>query len=304
MPHWSYFVSIAMPDPKSKARVDRLLRGEFRPDGLTGLFLYARDHSDGRETVVDTGNFVAHHDERDRGIITRATREWFAVVRYHMSRFRPDGVHPFNAKMMPSATQDYFKIAVNRLDAKLIREATGLQRAKAYAMMQKIASRLLRNSDGTWALPTDLSKSDFDLVNCVCSYVVVKPAFTPERICDDFLATLRSNALISKEDERSHAKSLRTLVQLYAIAAMHHCIVQVGEGSTVQLKARPEPIVKQIHVNARVPLPDAERNNVVLSASIFTAELDPAVHCQEELAAAQNWDFEIEPSPDKRLSRL
>jgi hypothetical protein len=74
-----------MPDPKSKARVDRLLRGEFRPDDLTGLFLYARDHSDGRETVVDTGNFVANHDERYIGIITRSPREWFAVVRYHMS---------------------------------------------------------------------------------------------------------------------------------------------------------------------------------------------------------------------------
>jgi hypothetical protein len=223
------FVSIAMPDPKSKARVDRLLRGEFRPDDLTGLFLYARDHSDGRETIVDIGDFVAHHDKRDRGIITRSTREWFAVVRYHMSRFRPNGVHPFDSKRMPTATQDFFKIAVNRLNAKLIRQVTGLHRVKAYEMMQSLAARLVYNSDGTWALPSDVSQSEFDLINCVSKSIVVKPAFSPGRICDDFLATLRSNALISKEDERRYADSMCTLIQLYAIAAMQLCTTALSK---------------------------------------------------------------------------
>jgi hypothetical protein len=205
---------------------------------------------------------------------------------------------------MPSATQDFFKIAVNRLDAKLIRQVTGLRRVKAYEMMQSLAARLVCNSDRTWALPSDLSKSEFDLINCVSKYTVVKPAFSPGRICDDFLATLRSNALISKEDERRHADSMRTLIQLYAIAAMHHCIVQIGEGSSVQLKARPKPSLKQIQVNAPVPFPDPEMSNIASSTAMFAAELDPAAHCQEELAATQEWDFEIELAPDKRLSRL
>jgi hypothetical protein len=77
-----------MPDPKSRARVQRLLSGTFRPDDLTGLFLYARDHCDGRESVAEIGHFVAHHNERDRGIVTRSTRDWFAMARFHMPRFQ------------------------------------------------------------------------------------------------------------------------------------------------------------------------------------------------------------------------
>jgi hypothetical protein len=57
-----------MGDPKSRARVQRLLSGDFCPDDLTGLFLYARDHCDGREPVAEIGHFVAHHSERDMGI--------------------------------------------------------------------------------------------------------------------------------------------------------------------------------------------------------------------------------------------
>jgi hypothetical protein len=83
---------------------------------------------------------------------------------------------------------------------------------------------------------------------------------------------------------------------------MHHCIVQIGEGSSVQLKARPS--LKQIQVNAPVPFPAPEMSNITSSAAMFAAELDPAAHCQEELAATQEWDFEIELAPDKRLSRL
>jgi hypothetical protein len=103
-------------DAKSKARVGRLLYGDFRPDDLTGLFLYARDHCDGRETITDIGAFVAHHNE---GIVTRSTREWFAVARYHASSLGPHG-KSLDCKKMPPATRDYFQIATNRIAAKLI----------------------------------------------------------------------------------------------------------------------------------------------------------------------------------------
>jgi hypothetical protein len=217
-----------MPDPKSKARVERLVHGDFHTEDLSQLFLYARDHCDGRESVVDIGDFIAHHSERDRGIITRSTQEWFVVARFHMSRLRPDGVHPFDVTRMPAATQDYFKIAVSHMDAKDIREKSKLRRAKAYEIMQDIVSRLVRNSDGTWKLPP-LTKTERDLVQCVSSMMMVKPAFSAARLYDDFIATLKSNGLISKEDERSHRDMLRAVVQLYAVAAMHHCIVQVGD---------------------------------------------------------------------------
>jgi hypothetical protein len=38
---------------------------------------------------------------------------------------------------------------------------------------------------------------------------------------------------------RDHKGKLKTLVQLYAVAAMHNCIVQIGDGTTVQLRGNP-----------------------------------------------------------------
>ncbi len=293
-----------MPDPKSRARVERLLRSEFRPDDLTGLFLYARDHCDGREPVADIGHFVAHHNERDRGIITRSTREWFAIARYHMSRFRPGGPHPLDANKLPPAAQHYFEIAVNRIDAKLIRDKTGLRRPDAHRFMLDLAGRLTRNSDETWALPKDCTSTELRLVECVSSVIVVRPAFEAGRLCDDFLATLKSNGLITHKEIRLHKDALKTLVQLYAVAAMHNCVVQIGDGTTVQLRSSPSMGDKQINVLADVREAIPGYPNVAITSSIFTAHTDPIVHCHPDLLTGSAWNFEIEVSPDKRLAPL
>ncbi len=292
-----------MGDPKSSARVQRLLCGDFRPDDLTGLFLYARDHCDGREPVAEIGHFVAHHSERDKGIVTRSTREWFAVARYHISRFGPAG-KPLVFDKMPPATRDYFKTAVNRIDAKLVREKTGMRRAEAHELMDDVVERVTQNDDGTWALPNDLTQAEISLIECVSSLIVVKPAFEADRLCDDFIATLKSNGLITKAEISKHREAVHTLVQLYAVATMHNCIVQIGDGTTTKLKARPEPDAKQIMVNAAVPDAVPNQPGIFVSSSIFTANVDPEVHCHPDLLTSLDWNQEIEVAPDKRLSPM
>jgi hypothetical protein len=287
-----------MPDPKSRARVERLLCGPFRPDDLTQLFLYARDHCDGREPVAEIGHFVAHHNERDKGIVTRSTREWFAIARYHFSRFGPGGPHPLRADSLPPAARDYFKIALNRINAKNI---AGSRRADARKIMLNLADRLVANADGTWAMPSDYTQTEFELVEHISSVIVIKPAFEADRLVEDFIATLKSNGLIKKEEMREHRDSISTLVQLYAVAAMHNCVIQIGDGTTTQLKAYPALIMnKKIEVGADVPNSAPGKS---MRCSIFTANLDPAIHCHSDLLVSA-WDFEVELNPDGLLAKL
>jgi hypothetical protein len=292
-----------MTDPKSRARVSRLISGDFRPDDLMGLFLFARDHCDGRESVTDIGDFIAHHNERDRGIVTRSTRDWCTVARYYASRFGPQGALPFDTQRMPSVTRDYFKIAMNRIDVRFIAEKTGgMRKTKAHDLMLRLTERLRQNADGTWALPHDLTSQEFKLVECASSMMVVKPAFEPKRLCEDFLATLKSNGLITKEEINTHKTDLEIAVQLFAVATMHNSVIQIGDGTTVQLKGRPQS--RQIVVNAPIANAIPNQPSIFMSCAMFTAGLDATVYCHPDLQPFQDWDFEIELAPDKRLCRL
>jgi hypothetical protein len=289
-----------MADPKSRARVARLLSGTFRPDDLTGLFLYARDHCDGRETVAEIGHFIAHHHERNKGIVTRATRDWFTVARFHFSRFGPGGPHNLHAQKLPVATKEYFEIAANRIDARIIRKSTGFNRSEAHKIASNLADRLSVNPDGTWAMAFSINKKELDLIQCLISNLVVRPAFDAERLVNEFFSTLKSNNLISKAEIRDHGDSISRLVQLYAVSAMHNCVVQIGDGSTTILKAAAE--ANQIVIRASVPSPAPGRPNVNLACDMFIAHLDPATHCDAEMLAAEDWDFEIEISLDRLLA--
>lgn len=294
-----------MVDPRSRARAQRLLSNTFRPEDLTDLFLFARDHCGGRQTVREIGHFVAHHNERTKGIVTEATRKWFAAGRYFITYNLPSvrargGV---NRDRMPPATKEYFKIAVKRIGKQIIAANTGLQQAFAEKLMSTLVDRLTQNEDGTWRLPKSLTTLEWRLIDCVSSFIRLEPAFPADRLCKEFLSTLTSNGLIDKK-QIGDRNRLDTLIQLYAVSAMHHCVVDVGDGSTTQLNARFNSEINRIEVLAPIPdavpgVPDAD-----IASSMFTANVNPKLHCHEDLLANPNWDFEIELTPDGRLSPL
>jgi hypothetical protein len=295
--------------------VDRVLgirvsagRPETRSDGATGPMKFAavgiaRDHCDGRETVKDIGDFAAHHNERDRGIITRSTREWFTTVRFHMPSYQPNGTRQYDGQKMPAATRDYLKIA--RIDPRIITDKTKLRRADAFTMALALAERLNQNADGTWALPTDMSKAEMSLLECLASVTVVKPAFDDDRLVEDFLATLRSNGLITKEEIAAHKDDLSAVVKLYAVAAMHNCVVQISDGNTTQLKGMIHRGAEdKIFVNCSIPGEMPNMPNVNFAFDIFTAKLAAADYCEPELLTDSPWDFEVEVAPNKKLTPL
>lgn len=261
----------------------------FRPDDLTGLFLYARDHCDGRESVAEIGHFVAHHNERNKGIVTRSTREWFATARFHMFRFH-GSASDLDPHRMPSATPDYLRI----------RRGLGKKGTRELKILSDLADRLLPNPDGTWRLPK-LTPVEASLLHVVSSVLVSKPAFEADRLCSDFFATLKSNGLIMKDELAQHKDSLSVLVKLYAVSVMHNCIVQVGDGTKSQLRATAEPKSKTISVYAGVPLPPS---NITVASPMFYMNADPADHCHPDLLNGSGWDFEIELNENKQLARL
>ena len=137
--------------------------------------------------------------------------------------------------------------------------------------------------------------------------MVVKPAFEASDLFEGFTATLKSNGLITKEELRAHSARLRNLISLYAVAAMHNCVVQIGDGTTVQLKANASAGEKEISVEAAVPLEPPHGNyhgRVLISASIFTTHLDPVEHCHPDLVSVSPWDMELEVGHDGKLSAL
>lgn len=287
-------------DAKSRARVQRLLSGTFRPDDLTNLFLYARDRCDGREHVAEIGHFVAHHHERDKGIVTRSTRAWFATVR-HVVPYLLSEDKVFDKNSLSSSAREYFKCAASQIDAANLKKETGLTRSKAHSILVRLSERLKDNHDNTLALDDDATDTEIRLVKHVSTTMLVGPAFDPHDLTEGFVATLRSNSLLSKEEAREHSEYLHVVVPLFAVSAMHHCIVKVGNGTTCVLEGIAHGAEISVFASVPTSLPDKD---IEIAKAIFTVGVDPGKYCHPDLQDGKQWGFEVELNTDVKLTPL
>jgi hypothetical protein len=172
---------VTKTDPGLRARVERLLRGEIRSEDFVRLFLYARDRCDGREAVQEIGDFVAHHSERTKGIITRETRDWFLTARFFRSAMQ--GL--IDETRLPSNFANFLGASLRRISEVVLKQNTGLSRRGAQKLVQKLSEKLAANNDGTLVFAEPLSQEERKLLRCVTSYLTVRPAFTGDRQIGD-----------------------------------------------------------------------------------------------------------------------
>ena len=155
-----------MVDQGLRARAERILRGDFRNDDLTRLFLYARDRCDGRESVQEIGDFVAHHHERTKGIVTRTTRDWFATIKFKIEDGKDGKVRENVDWQNLPPTFPQFLLAMSRqLSHQIIKRDTGISQSDARTLTPLIIRKLLRKNDGSFSITERHSPKEMKLMS-------------------------------------------------------------------------------------------------------------------------------------------
>jgi len=293
-----------MPEPDSglRARVERLLRGDVRPDDLDRLFLYARDRCDGRESVQEVGDFVAHHNERTKGILTRCVQDWYVSSRFHFYMMdKPQGPDPND---LPSNFDAVLWASFRRADAKEISRVIGLDRAEVSQRLPAITRGLKRNPDGSMALNNFYTRKELRIINGLSKMLIAKPAFDNDRLFDDLAATLKSHGLLYHSELRAFT-DLKTVIGLFTITVMHNSTIRLGDGTAIRLKINDARGAQKLAVCAPVQVSVLQGSPIFVATAMFATEIDIQRACTAELLAIPDpWDFEIELTPERLLSKL
>jgi hypothetical protein len=280
-----------MADPKSRARVERLLRGDIRTDDITNLFLYARDRCDGRESVQEVGDFVAHHSERTKGIVTRTTRDWSAICRFVSGRFGPGGPFPLDASNLPDITPHFLQASLRRLTHAIIMAQFGMSKAEVARTLPHLLKKLHPNKTGGGLELLGVTHKELEVFRCLTSFLSVQGAFDGEQLCVDFIATLKSNGLISKEEIRN-SPQVGAIVQLFAFSVMHNCEIVDTDGAKIRLYGVSKDVAsigRRLAIDAAVPTHNiGQPNQISMVSSIYQTTLD-AAYCSDALRATSDW---------------
>src|SRR5262245_16930541 len=192
-------VIFVMPDARLRVRVERLLRGDFRIDDLSTLFLALRDRSNCPEVVAEIGDFVAHQDERTKGITTNSVRDFFTTLRYQW-QFNLRGV-PFRTTYdLPHNIADVLWAVFRRVQSKTITQATGLKRAAVERALRDLSERICHLRGGTTWLDRP-TPQDRALMRRLLTVIVSTPAFTHDQLLSGFSASLITNGLLKTNEK-------------------------------------------------------------------------------------------------------
>ena len=288
-----------MADPAYRARVQRFLGGDIRVDDLTRLFLYARAHSDGRACVREIGDFVAHQEERNKGIVTRDVRDWFLTTWFHTSHI--GGPQP-DARRLPANFTEVLSASFRRTPPNILRDQANLGHGDPNKLLRALAGKFVRNDDDTLSVSPNHTSAEMRLLNALMN-ITARPAFDDEQLHSELSDTLRSLGLLTKGEKVRFAE-LKPAITLYALSVMHNCVIRFEADRTATLKLAVAGDVLTIQAPVPANFPGVQ-GPVLISSSIFNTALPPRDHCRPELLNGDRPSATVElETPSLLLSPL
>jgi hypothetical protein len=277
-----------------------MMRGRFQVDDLTTLFLALRDRAGGRQSVVEVGAFVAHREERTKGYVTKAVREFFVRIRYLIeTRERPATIYD-----MPPYVAEYLQASAKHMDYKAAKGNARFTRVNVAKALPRLLS-CIRASNGRCFLWPSVTQEDIELFNFLAGTLTFSPLFTEDSLFRDFCDALIENALLEKA-ERAELDPLKGAIALFAVTYMHQSFVDLGDGIKGYLDAMPYGGGSDtIAVTANVPA--IGRKKVTMAHAVFLTERTVENDCAPDLPFADRhptWDFPLEVGSDKKLRKL
>ncbi|HEX6858797.1 MAG TPA: hypothetical protein VF138_01160 [Caulobacteraceae bacterium] len=282
-----------MFDEDLRQRVGRLLRGERRTVDLDRLYLGLRSRSRTHHTFREVGDFVAHRDTRDKGLLSQTTRDVFTSFDVWSLGLR--GKQPSLADIERASAAN-LRLATDEQ----LKQGCGCGRATA---RKRLAAALEKAGQGHF-----LTAAETRVLQYLGNHFIWKPAFTGEQLFDDFAAVLVLNQLVDAHD-RAALQSLKAFVVLHALTVMHGSSLVLESGSQARLLGGYANKDRWLEVKVELTMPDFPKP-VWAPISMFYAEIQPEDHCdpslilEEDPVFIDHWNFPLEVGSNGRLTRV
>ena len=282
-----------MFDEDLRQRAGRLLRGERRTVDLDRVYLGLRSRSRSHHAFREIGDFVAHRDTRDKGLLSQTTRDVFTSFDVWSLGLREKRPSPADIERASAAN---LRLATDEQ----LKQGCGCGRATA---KKRLAAALEKASQRHFLTATETRVLEF-----LGNRFIWKPAFTGDQLFDDFTAVLALNKIIVAAD-RAAIQDLKTFVVLHALTVMHGSSLILESGTKARLFGGYANKDRWLEVKVELTMSDFPKP-VWAPISMFYAEIEPENHCDPSLILAEDpvfidhWNFPLEVGSDGRLTRV
>ena len=296
----------------ARFRVSRIIRGETDPRDLDQIYLWLRSRSFGLGAVKDLGDFVAHADEKDRGLVWDKASLISKVIRYKLPRIMKNQ-EPGEQELRQA--KDAIIAAFDLDEAASIKKNFRVGQKRAKKILIGVLSKLhFVGGKYQWNNVTSLERRFYDHYSKV---LIVREAFSQNTLVSQLAECLIRNGVLAKSDCHKIDK-VADFIGLHALAAMHLCTIIIhGEVPCklqISIDNHKDEKPWSLKINCIIPILDSNVINKLengeefsISFSIFSTDCDTLNHTSPELLerfGCNFWDIPVELNINKILTSV
>jgi hypothetical protein len=256
-----------------RLRLRRLCAGETRTDDLDRLYLGLRERAKDCEIVREIGDFIAHRDTREKGLLTSVFRDVLTSLDIWSRPMR--GVLVGREDVIAAAHANLRLASDEQLLA-----GCGGTRAQVTTRLTKAIAKMGQRP---------LKDGEIKALSYLGTAFIWKPAFTAEQLIEQFGQALSLVGLID-EEEGAHLSDAHTFITLHALAVMHGSILKLPNGLSGRLWAGYANKDRFLEVKVEISFDDAGKP-LMTPICLFLSKLLPEAHCAKALVHATEPTF-------------
>ncbi|TXM76514.1 hypothetical protein FV218_07065 [Methylobacterium sp. WL69] len=277
-----------------RLRTNRLIAGTAGVNDLDRIYIGLRSRAYGRQAFREVGDFVAHRDQRQKGMLTEVGRAIFTSADVWSMKMR---------KLTPTH-EDHVRAAWANLTL-----ATDKQIKDNCRCRRDVARKRLERALPLF-LVDKLSDNDEDTraLNYFGGTFIWRPAFNSDTLLDEFSFVLQRNGLIDASG-RTALKAAKTFIALHAISVMHGSTIDLGNGKTAELYAGYANEHRHLEIKIHLIFQEMKKPLTMpiclyLTNLVGDAHCEPALQIPEKELGLSTWTMPIEVTAAGRLDRL
>lgn len=209
--------------PIEKHKLDKILEkvdsGQFDENDIDNLFIKLRPYYRGFRKFKEISDFVAHNDERDRGLLNQTLEHWYLMIKYYVDYVYEKDAETLNiGKPFPS-----WIIKLVKFQAKNVDKRKFLQDNKqsVTSFLKKVDQLFKINNEEKTAIYNSDSISDLflnGLKDCL-NFISFRSAFNQDELIKEIIGVLKANKIKFNEN---NIKLYSDKITVCTILLMHN----------------------------------------------------------------------------------
>lgn len=202
---------------KTQKLVNKIESGHFDENDIDSLFMKLRAYSVGFPIFREVADFVAHNDNRDRGLANQSLETLYLRMKYFLGYNSPKKTLDLSSPF-PIWIKKLMKFQVLKCDEVELRNKFNVTKELLVNRIDTAFKDDAKNRTASYR-QGKLSEGTFNAIQYVMSFINAKASFDQDSIIDEIVSVLKKNKI---EFNESVIRGLSDKITICILLLFHH----------------------------------------------------------------------------------